>query len=109
VENFERKSLAWDSMGLQAHRLDAKGPHVELQRYNIEENMSDFIENQALIMNIITEMEMELSQAQKPPSMRLPQDTIQTVKPHAPKEQSCPNNLDLQNVGRKEEDPKSLS
>jgi hypothetical protein len=37
----------------------------------------------------ITELERALSQAQKPPSMRLPQNTSQTIKPHAPKEQIC--------------------
>jgi hypothetical protein len=57
----------------------------------------------------ITELERELSQAQKPPSMRLPQNTCQKIKPHAPKEQICSNTLNLQNVARKEDDPKSLS
>jgi len=56
----------------------------------------------------IIEFERELSQAQKPPPMRLPQNTSQTIKLHAPKEQICPNNLDLQNVARKEDDPESL-
>jgi hypothetical protein len=28
VDNFGRTSLAWASMGLEAHMLDAKGPHV---------------------------------------------------------------------------------
>jgi hypothetical protein len=28
VDSFGRTSLAWVSMGLQAHRLDAKGPHA---------------------------------------------------------------------------------
>jgi hypothetical protein len=28
VDSFGRTSLAWASMGLQAHRLDAKGPHA---------------------------------------------------------------------------------
>jgi hypothetical protein len=50
----------------------------------------------------ITELERALSQAQNPPSMRLPQNTSQTIKPHAPKEQICPNTLDLQNVARQE-------
>jgi hypothetical protein len=29
VEKFGRKSLAWASMGLEAHMLDVEGPHVE--------------------------------------------------------------------------------
>ena len=37
--------------------------------------------------------------------MRLPQ----TIKPHAPKEKNCLNTLNIQNVARKEDDPKSLS
>jgi hypothetical protein len=41
--------------------------------------------------------------------MRLLQNTSQTIKPHALKEQICPNTLDLQNVSRQEGDPKSLS
>jgi hypothetical protein len=28
VDNFGRTSLAWASMELQVHGLDAKGPHV---------------------------------------------------------------------------------
>jgi hypothetical protein len=28
VDNFGGTSLAWASMGLEAHRLDAKGPHA---------------------------------------------------------------------------------
>jgi hypothetical protein len=40
-----------------------------------EEAVSDFTKNQALMMNIITELERALSQAQKLPSMRLPQNT----------------------------------
>jgi hypothetical protein len=32
VDSFGGASLAWASMGLQAHRLDAKDPHVEWQR-----------------------------------------------------------------------------
>jgi hypothetical protein len=27
VDNFRGTSLAWASMGLEAHRLDVKGPH----------------------------------------------------------------------------------
>jgi hypothetical protein len=27
VENFGGTSLAWASVGLEAHRLDGKGPH----------------------------------------------------------------------------------
>jgi hypothetical protein len=53
----------------------------------------------------ITKLERSLSQTQKPLSMRLPQ----TIKPHAPKEQICSNTLNLQNVARQEDDPKSLS
>ena len=53
----------------------------------------------------ITQLERSLSKTQKPLFMRLPQK----IKPHAPKEQICPNTLDLQNVARQEEDPKSLS
>jgi hypothetical protein len=41
--------------------------------------------------------------------MRLPQNTSQTIKPHAPKKQICSNTLNLQKVARKEDDPKSLS
>jgi hypothetical protein len=29
VDNFGGTSLAWASIGLESHRLDAKGPHVE--------------------------------------------------------------------------------
>jgi hypothetical protein len=29
VDRFGRTSLAWASMGLEAHKLDAKGPHVD--------------------------------------------------------------------------------
>jgi hypothetical protein len=29
VDSFGRTSLAWASMGLEAHRLDAKGPHAD--------------------------------------------------------------------------------
>jgi hypothetical protein len=54
-------------------------------------------------------LERALSQAQKPPSMRLPQNTSKTIKPHAPKEKICPNTLDLQNVSRQEDNLKSLS
>jgi hypothetical protein len=53
----------------------------------------------------ITQLERSLSQTQKPLSMRLPQ----TIKSHAPKEQICLNTLNLQNVARQEDDPKSLS
>jgi hypothetical protein len=53
----------------------------------------------------ITQLERSLSQTQNPLSMRLPQ----TIKSHAPKEQICPNTLNLQNVARQEDDPKSLS
>jgi hypothetical protein len=28
VDSFGGTSLAWDSMGLESHRLDAKGPYV---------------------------------------------------------------------------------
>jgi hypothetical protein len=28
VDNFGGTSLAWASMGLESHRLDANGPHV---------------------------------------------------------------------------------
>jgi hypothetical protein len=28
VDNFGRTSLAWASMGLQAHGLDYRGPHA---------------------------------------------------------------------------------
>jgi hypothetical protein len=41
--------------------------------------------------------------------MRLPQNTSQRIKPHAPKEQFFPNTSNLQNVVRQEDDPKSLS
>jgi hypothetical protein len=30
VDSFGGTSLAWASMGLEAHRLDAKGPHAEI-------------------------------------------------------------------------------
>jgi hypothetical protein len=29
VDSFGGTSLAWASMGLEAHRLDVKSPHVE--------------------------------------------------------------------------------
>jgi hypothetical protein len=45
VASFGRTSLAWASMGLQAHRLDAKGPHAD-DHYDcafggLEDNMED--------------------------------------------------------------------
>jgi hypothetical protein len=33
VDSFGGTSLAWDSMGLEAHMLDAKGPHARSQRH----------------------------------------------------------------------------
>jgi hypothetical protein len=36
VDSFGRTSLAWASMGLQAHRLDAKGPHAGWERSDLE-------------------------------------------------------------------------
>jgi hypothetical protein len=46
VDNFGRTSLAWASMGLQAHRLDAKGPHARSQRCIIED-LEDDVEDLA--------------------------------------------------------------
>jgi hypothetical protein len=31
-----RTSLAWASMGLQAHRLDARGSHARFERSNLD-------------------------------------------------------------------------
>jgi hypothetical protein len=56
-----------------------------------------------------TELKRALSHAQNPPSMRLPQNTSQTIKPHAPKEKICLNTLNLHNVVRQEDYPNSLS
>jgi hypothetical protein len=53
----------------------------------------------------ITQLERSLSETQNPLSMRLPQ----TKKFHAPKEQICPNTLNLRNVAIQEHDPKYLS
>jgi hypothetical protein len=36
VHSFGRTSLAWASMGLQAHRLDAKGPHARWKRDDVD-------------------------------------------------------------------------
>jgi hypothetical protein len=36
VDSFGRTSLAWASMGLQAHRLDAKGPHARWEISDLE-------------------------------------------------------------------------
>jgi hypothetical protein len=41
VDSFGGTSLAWASMGLQAHRFDAKGPHAESQRQSIEDLEDD--------------------------------------------------------------------
>jgi hypothetical protein len=41
VDNFGRTGLAWASMQLQSHRLDAKGPHVESKRSNLEDLKDD--------------------------------------------------------------------
>jgi hypothetical protein len=44
VDNFGGTSLAWASMGLEAHRLDAKGPHVGSRRHafgGLEDNLED--------------------------------------------------------------------
>jgi hypothetical protein len=44
MDNFGGTSLAWDSMGLEAHRLDAKGPYVRSQRHafgGLEDTLED--------------------------------------------------------------------
>jgi hypothetical protein len=46
VDSFGRTSLAWASMGLQAHRLDAKGPHAGSQRRSIGD-LEDDVEDLA--------------------------------------------------------------
>jgi hypothetical protein len=46
VDSFGRTSLAWASMGLQAHRLDAKGPHAGSQGRSIGD-LEDDVEDLA--------------------------------------------------------------
>jgi hypothetical protein len=44
VDSFGRTSLAWASLGLQAHGLDAIGPHVGSQRQSfgdLEDDVED--------------------------------------------------------------------
>jgi hypothetical protein len=44
VDGFGGTSLAWASMGLEAHRLDAKGPHAGSQRHafgGLEDTLED--------------------------------------------------------------------
>jgi hypothetical protein len=44
VDSFGRTSLAWASMGLEAHKLDAMGPYVGSQRHafgGLEDIMED--------------------------------------------------------------------
>jgi hypothetical protein len=44
VANFGRTSLAWDSMGQGAHKLDVVGLHTESQRVSfggLEDNVED--------------------------------------------------------------------
>jgi hypothetical protein len=36
VDSFGRTSLAWASIGLQAHELDAKGSHAGSERSDLE-------------------------------------------------------------------------
>jgi hypothetical protein len=46
VVSFGRTSLAWDSMGQRAHRLDVVGPQTGSQRYafgGLHGNMEDLI------------------------------------------------------------------
>jgi hypothetical protein len=44
VANFGRTSLAWASMGLEAHRLDDVGPHTRSQRHAFE-GLHDIMED----------------------------------------------------------------
>ena len=44
MDSFGRTSLAWASLGLQAHRLDVMGPHVGSQTQSfgdIEDDVED--------------------------------------------------------------------
>jgi hypothetical protein len=44
VDSFGGTSLTWASMGLEAHRLDAKGPHARSQRHDfggLEDTLDD--------------------------------------------------------------------
>jgi hypothetical protein len=37
VDSFGRTSLAWASMGLQAHMLDARGPHARSESNDLDD------------------------------------------------------------------------
>jgi hypothetical protein len=44
VDSFGATSLAWAFVGLEAHRLDAKGPNAESQRHafgGLEDTLED--------------------------------------------------------------------
>jgi hypothetical protein len=44
VDSFGGTGLAWASMGLEAHRLDTKGPHAESPKHafgGLEDNLED--------------------------------------------------------------------
>jgi hypothetical protein len=48
VDSFGRTSLAWASLGLQAHRLDTMGPHAESQRQSfgyLEDDAEDLAQS----------------------------------------------------------------
>jgi hypothetical protein len=44
VDRFGRTSLAWASMGIQAHRLDVRGPYAERERSDLDD-LDDNLEN----------------------------------------------------------------